>query len=68
VIDRTLTENNIRWIIDYKLGLEVSEDSAEAAAQNHKTQLAGYAKLFAHDGLPVKTAVFFLNLGRLIAL
>lgn len=61
-----LTNTKARWIIDYKLGLEVTEANANLVAQSHKPQLARYASLFAHEKLPIKTAVFFLNLGALI--
>ena len=61
-----LTETKVRWIIDYKLGLDVAESNCEAAAQTHKPQLARYATLFANEKLAVKQAVFFLNLGKLI--
>ncbi|MEI2635556.1 MAG: UvrD-helicase domain-containing protein [Methylotenera sp.] len=71
VIDRTFIENRldnkkVRWIIDYKLGLDVTETSASAAAQGHKPQLVRYAGLFADEGLTLKQAVFFLSLGKLI--
>ncbi|HNV89160.1 MAG TPA: UvrD-helicase domain-containing protein [Methylotenera sp.] len=71
VIDRTFIENRpdnkkVRWIIDYKLGLDVTEANASAAAQGHKPQLARYAGLFANEGLTMKQAVFFLSLGKLI--
>jgi ATP-dependent helicase/nuclease subunit A len=69
VIDRTFVENNIRWVIDYKLGLEVTEANAEIVAkQQHAEQLARYAKLFSSEGLPVKQAILFLNMGKLIVL
>ena len=67
-IDLTFIESNERWIIDFKLGLEVTNANANAAAQAHQTQLAGYAALFINEGLPIKTAVFFLSLGKLITL
>ena len=67
-IDLTFTETGRRWIIDYKLGLEVTEANANAAAIVHQPQLAGYAVLFINEGLPIKTAVFFLSLGKLITL
>lgn len=69
-IDVTFIEdegiNKTRWIIDYKLGLEVTEANAHLAALAHKPQLAGYATLFVHEGLPIKMAVLFLNLGKLV--
>ncbi len=61
-----LTKTKIRWIIDYKFGLEVTEANAHIAAQSHKPQLERYAALFADEKLPVKQAVFFLSLGKLI--
>ena len=67
-IDLTFIDNNTRWIIDYKLGLELTEANADFAALAHKPQLAGYASLLVHEGLPIKTAVFFLNLGKLVVI
>ena len=66
VIDRTFTENDMRWIIDYKLGLEVTEVNANIVALAHKPQLARYASLFTDENLSIKQAVFFLNLGMLV--
>jgi ATP-dependent helicase/nuclease subunit A len=66
VIDRTFIENGTRWIIDYKLGLDVTEANANAVALSHKPQLTRYAALFERDNLSIKTAVFFLSLGKLI--
>ncbi len=65
-IDLTFIENDIRWIIDYKFGLEVKEANAHIVALAHQPQLARYAALFAHENLPIKTAVFFLSLGKLV--
>ena len=67
-IDLTFLENDTRWIIDYKLGLDVTEVNCEATAQIHKPQLTSYAALFANEKLAVKQAVFFLNLSKLIEL
>ncbi len=67
-IDLTFIEKDVRWIIDYKLGLEVTEANANVAAQAHQPQIARYAGLFQHENLPIKTAVFFLSLGKLIEL
>jgi hypothetical protein len=64
--DDLSTKTKTRWIIDYKLGLDVTEANCEAAAQTHKPQLTGYAALFLHENLPIKTAVFFLSLGKLV--
>ena len=65
-IDLTFVENSVRWIIDYKLGLEVAETNTNSAAQAHKPQLVRYANLFLHENLPIKKAVFFLSLGKLV--
>ncbi len=65
-IDLTFVENGTRWIIDYKLGIDVTEANANSVALTHKPQLARYANLFVHEGLPIKTVVFFLNLGKLV--
>lgn len=60
-IDITFIENGTRWIIDFKLGLEVTKTNANLVAQTHKPQLERYARLFMHEHLTIKTAVFFLN-------
>jgi ATP-dependent helicase/nuclease subunit A len=67
-VDLTFIENNSRWIIDYKLGLDVTEANCEAIALAHKPQLASYAALFTQEKLAIKTAVFFLSLGKLVEL
>jgi ATP-dependent helicase/nuclease subunit A len=67
-IDLTFVENGTRWIIDYKLGLDVTEANAPFAALVHKPQLERYAGLFSSEKLPIKLAVFFLILGKLIKL
>ncbi len=68
-IDLTFIESEacgkkVRWIIDYKL--TATDDNLTSAAQSHKPQLARYAALFVHESLPIKTAVFFLNVGKLV--
>ncbi len=59
-------QEKVRWIIDYKLGLDANEINASAAALAHAPQLARYASLFTDEGLPIKTAVLFLSLGKLV--
>lgn len=69
IIDCTFIENGVRWIIDYKTTqavADLSEVALTQAAGEYQQQLAGYAALFADEGLPIKTAVFFVNIGRLI--
>ncbi|MDX1913940.1 MAG: UvrD-helicase domain-containing protein [Methylophilus sp.] len=64
--DDQITKTKTRWIIDFKLGLEVTAANANTAALIYKPQLARYASLFLHESLSTKTAVFFLQLGTLI--
>jgi len=62
IIDRTFVEAGARWIIDYKTTVH-DED-----VEQYRAQLSDYAVLFADAGLPIKTAVFFVNSGRLVEL
>ena len=71
-IDLTFTENDrqgekVRWIIDYKLTAAINDD-LQLAAQAYKPQLTRYACLFAHENLPIKTAIFLLNSGQLVVI
>lgn len=61
IIDRTFVEHGTRWIIDYKLS---ATDSAETALA-YNAQLQRYAALFASEGLPIKSAIFYLSSGHL---
>jgi ATP-dependent exoDNAse (exonuclease V) beta subunit len=71
VIDRTFIEDGERWIIDYK-STQLDESLADAAlsqqAENYRSQLERYAAVFMEEGLPIRKAVFFLALGKLIEL
>jgi ATP-dependent exoDNAse (exonuclease V) beta subunit len=69
IIDRTFVDAGTRWIVDYKTTAAVanfSEAEIQTEALKHVPQLAEYAALFKDEGLPIKTAVFFVNVGRLI--
>jgi len=71
IIDRTFIENGERWIIDYKstdLAIEFSDSDLERQAESHRPQLERYATVFMEEGLPIRKAVFFLVLGKLIEL
>lgn len=71
VIDRTFVEEGVRWIIDYKsarLAPDHNEYELNAIAEQYRPQLEGYAALFAEAGLPIRKAVFFLALGKLVEL
>ena len=67
-VDLTFTERGVRWIIDYKLNTQTETADLSQLAQQHRPQLARYAALFKDEGLPIKTAVFFLSFGQLITL
>jgi len=68
IIDRTFIENGIRWIVDYKLTTQNEIGDLAAVAEQHRPQLLRYASLFVQEKLPIKTAVFFLSLARLVEL
>ncbi|HSR02589.1 MAG TPA: 3'-5' exonuclease [Methylophilaceae bacterium] len=69
VIDRTFVEDNIRWIIDYKtidIDPHTTDEALKILAAKYQSQLDAYEKLFAHEGLAIKKAIFFVSLGRLL--
>ena len=71
VIDRTFIHGGERWIIDYKtLGMsdldQNSEQALQKKAESYKPQLERYAALYAHEGLNIRTAIFFPTHGKLI--
>ena len=63
-IDLTFIDEDVRWIVDYKL--TAADENLTMAASQHKAQLARYASLFSDENRPIKTAVFFLSFGQLI--
>ncbi|PKO24460.1 MAG: hypothetical protein CVU35_09165, partial [Betaproteobacteria bacterium HGW-Betaproteobacteria-8] len=70
-LDLTFVEDGVRWIIDYKstaVTPDVSEQTLRQQAETHREQLESYARLFEGEGLPVKTAICFLSVGRLVRL
>ncbi len=71
VVDRTFVEDSIRWIIDYKsivLDAAITQEALAVVAENYREQLERYAILFTDEGLPIRKAVFFLTLGKLVEL
>lgn len=71
VVDRTFIEDGIRWIIDYKsvpLSADIPDANLSLFAERYRPQLERYAALFKDEGLPIRKAVFFLSLGRLLTL
>jgi ATP-dependent helicase/nuclease subunit A len=71
IMDRTFVDNDVRWVIDYKsvrLDENISAPVLQQHAEGYRAQLERYAALFSDEGLPVKKAVFFLALGKLVEL
>ena len=71
IVDRTFIDGGTRWIIDYKtteLSADASAEVLQSAAENYSEQLQSYATLFEYEGLPVKCAIFFMSIGRLVLL
>lgn len=57
IIDRTFTEDQQRWIIDFKTG-----QSDPQALIKHRTQLDHYAELFQiHTKLPIHCGLYYLT-------
>jgi len=68
IIDRTFIENGTRWIVDYKLTTQNEIGDPVTVAEQHRPQLSRYASLFVQEKLPIKIAVFFLSLAKLVEL
>ncbi|PKO84075.1 MAG: DNA helicase [Betaproteobacteria bacterium HGW-Betaproteobacteria-11] len=71
VIDRSFVEDGVRWIIDWKTAwLGEAADRAQLAqhAERYRPQLERYAALLVEEGLPVKTAVFYVAHGTMLVL
>jgi ATP-dependent exoDNAse (exonuclease V) beta subunit len=71
VIDRVFVTAGQRWIIDYKTVQQPANAPADfllQRAESYRPQLARYASLFAHTGLPLRLAIFYPVQGILIEL
>jgi ATP-dependent helicase/nuclease subunit A len=69
VIDRTFIEDGTRWIIDYKsvsLPSDTSDIALNVIAAQYREQLESYGQLFIENKDPVRKAIFFLSLGKLV--
>jgi ATP-dependent exoDNAse (exonuclease V) beta subunit len=68
VVDRTFVEDGTRWIVDYKSTvLGGDDDEVAAECQRHRPQLRRYAQtLGALDDLPIRTAIYFTGIPRLV--
>jgi len=72
IVDRTFVTGGQRWIIDYKT-VYCEEDDPRAyleahAGKHYREQLARYADLFTEEGLPVRTAIFYVLQGVVVEL
>lgn len=72
IVDRTFVAAGQRWIIDYKT-VHCEEEDPRAylkahAEKHYREQLARYTDLFAEEGLPVRTAIFYVLQGVLVEL
>lgn len=71
-VDRSFIAEGVRWIIDYKTAepqtSETITDFFTREMALYRPQLLNYAKLFASakEALPIKTAVYFVLLDRLV--
>lgn len=65
--DRSFIENNIQWIVDYKIPFRPIYD-LEREAKKYFTQLNSYEKIFSKTGMIVKKAIYFAPQGKLIIL
>ena len=71
VVDRTFVEEGVRWIVDYKTArveADLDRQALQQVAERYRPQLERYAALFAHEGLPIRKAVYFLAAGELVEL
>jgi ATP-dependent exoDNAse (exonuclease V) beta subunit len=71
IVDRTFIDSGVRWIVDYKtteLSAAASIEDLHSAAESHRKQLDSYAALFEDEDLPLKCAIFFMHIGRLVLL
>jgi ATP-dependent helicase/nuclease subunit A len=71
ILDLTFVEDNTRWIVDYKtveLAADVSPTVLQNAAENYRVQLENYSTLFVNEGLPIKRAILFMHIGKLVQL
>ena len=68
-VDRTFVDRGVRWIVEYKSTMfDGGDDDAIAQeSHRHRPQLRRYAQaLGARDDVPVRTAVYFTALPRLV--
>ena len=64
VVDRSFVEDGVRWIIDYKTAQP--EEALATHAERFRPQLERYADLFGDEGLPIRAAIFYAAMGRLV--
>ena len=62
IIDRTFCENGVRWIVDFKTGLDDSMTES-----NHRQQVESYARLFVNSESSIKCGLYYLASNRWLA-
>jgi ATP-dependent helicase/nuclease subunit A len=63
IIDRTFCENGVRWIVDFKTGLDDEETET-----HHRQQVDSYARLFANDEQEsIRCGLYYLASNRWLA-
>jgi len=69
IIDRVFIDDGVRWIIDYKTGIDdhlMCEAQLQTKALSYQSQLERYADLFKGDAITTRTAIFFPARGTLV--
>lgn len=67
IVDRTFVEDGVRWIVDYKTASHEGDDIESfirSKCDGYAEQLERYASLFQQDKLPIKKAIYFVDLNR----
>ncbi len=65
--DRSFIENNIQWVIDYKIPFQPIKNLM-IEAKKHHSQLNMYENIFSKNSLVVRKAIYFAPQGKLITL
>jgi ATP-dependent exoDNAse (exonuclease V) beta subunit len=68
IIDRTFVVQGERWIIDYKTDRLATGQSPQQLAESYREQLENYARLFAHQSLPIRMGVLLLSVPEFVEL
>jgi ATP-dependent exoDNAse (exonuclease V) beta subunit len=67
IVDRTFVDEGVRWVIDYKTGAYEGDDIEAFIAskcREYSHQMERYDSLFQQENLPIKKAIYFVDLNR----